>query len=59
MPASLLKKSDPGLTPFDDEKYFFGIYIYMGNEYEMKVLSLLAKKYPIVGWIDMLGVKNL
>ena len=31
---------------------------YMENAYKMKVLSLVEKIYPVVGWIDMLGVKK-
>ena len=31
---------------------------YMENAYKMKVVSLVEKVYPVVGWIDMLGVKK-
>ena len=30
----------------------------MENAYKMKVLSLVEKVYPVVGGVDMLGVKK-
>ena len=31
---------------------------YMENAYKMKVVSLAEKVYPVVGGVDMLGVKK-
>ena len=31
---------------------------YLETAYKIKVLSLVATIYPVVGWIDMLGVKK-